>query len=170
MGMESGQKTIRALAHELYALMPHAMSRETLSDYGIMPSVDRTRLITLEVLYVNLFYVVSAMEALLSQRERFRLLEELRGLLRATWTTELQLGEEEFQRYEREFEIRRRAYAQIVDQGGSPVSVFSEAASLLEMNKGVEGEDRMKMVALLVDVIPVDVYGDLMQDIDLVDQ
>jgi hypothetical protein len=80
------------------------------------------------------------------------------------WTTELGLEGQAAQVFFKEAEERRQTYDQIVQEGGSPVAVFTECAAILESAWAVKSEDRQKILALLVDLIPVDQIGELVED------
>ncbi len=54
------------------------------------------------------------------------------------------------------------------EEGGSAVSVSSEAAAYLESNWVVRSEERGALLALFVDLVPVDGIGELFEEIELV--
>ncbi len=165
--MESSAQTPRQFAEALYALMPRALSPATLAEYGMTATAAQAQLITREVLSVNLFWIHSALEALLSVRGRERVLQELQQIIRTGWTSEFQLDRRDVDSHCSHFETRRRAYERVVREGGSPISVFTETAALLESSQVVQPEDQKNILALLIDLVPVEAYGDLAEDVEL---
>ncbi|MGH7167619.1 MAG: hypothetical protein ACREII_03725, partial [Nitrospiraceae bacterium] len=61
------------------------------------------------------------------------------------------------------------AYDRVIQEGGTPVMVFTESASILESVGTVQPEDRQKILALLIDLIPVDPIGEQVAELDLTD-
>lgn len=167
--MESGVKTARQLAEELYAVMPHAVSTDTLNDYGITASAEARRHLTLEALYLSVVWIESALGTLLTPGERERVQAELHRRVAEGWRADFHLEKEGLDGYATELAERRRVYARMIGGGGTPVDVFGEAASLMELNQMVSAEDRMKVLALFLDLIPVDAFGDLLEDVELTD-
>ncbi len=165
--MESSAQTPRQFADALYGLMPHALSPATLAEYGIDASAEQARHVTREVLAVNLFWIHSALEALLTVRGRERVLQELQQIIRGGWTSEFQLDAQDLEGHGAHLETRWAAYEQVVREGGTPIAVFTETAALLETSRVVQPEDQKHILALLIDLVPVEAYGDLAEDVEL---
>lgn len=162
-------KTVGQVVEELSRLMPQAVSPETLADYDIEASSEQAQRVMLEVLYLSLFWIFSACDDLLTKTEGARLHEELCRKLMSSWTSDLHLESAHQELFGKELDDRHREYAAVVQQGGNPGSVCVEAAGLMERNKLILPEDRMKMVAVLVDLTPVEAYGVVLRDIQLVE-
>jgi len=64
-----------------------------------------------------------------------------------------------------EWEERRRRYGRLLEGGVSPLAVSAEAATLMEENRLVKEDERWKLLTLLIDFVPVDAYGQLLQDV-----
>jgi hypothetical protein len=47
----------------------------------------------------------------------------------------------------------------------SPLAVSAEAAALMEENKLVTEAERRNLLTLLIDFVPVDTYGRLLEDV-----
>lgn len=163
-------KTVGQVVAEICRLMPKALSREILAEYGLEASREQAQRATLEVLYLNLFWIFSACDDLLTKTEAARLQDELCGTLSASWTSDLHLDPAHLELFATELDERHREYAVVVQHGGNPGSVCVEAATIMERNKFILPEDRMKMVAVLVDLTPVDAYGDVLRDIEMVEE
>lgn len=162
-------KAVGQVVEEISRLMPWAVSSETLTEYGVEASPEQAQRVTLEVLYLNLFWIFSACDDLLTKTEGARLQDALGQRLTSSWTSELHLAPEHLALFARELDERHREYAAVVRNGGNPGSVCVEAAGLMERQKLVRPEDRTKIVALLVDLTPAEAYGEVLQDIQLVE-
>ncbi len=148
-------------AESLFAILPHVLTRGTLEEYGIKATPEQAQQITQEMLAVNLYWVQSALQAVLTKTDRERVLGAFYDLLLQNWTTELGLDGQDAQTFFEGAEERRQTYDQIIQEGGSPVAVFTECAAILEAAWTVRSEDRQKILALLIDLIPVDQIGEL---------
>jgi hypothetical protein len=165
--MQTPTQTPKQVAETLYAMMPHALSRGTLEEYGIEARPHQAAQITKEVLSLNLFWIESALEAHLTTLGRERVLQELHQLITSSWAKDFSLEGSHLENCTAESKARQHAYAAIVQEGGSPISVFTETAAYLDSNGAVQSDDQKKVLALLIDVVPVDSYGEVVEDIEL---
>ena len=161
-------RTPQEAAQALYAAIPHALSCAMLEDYGIEATIDQARQMTQEVLSLDLFWIRSALDAVLPPKSRESVFGELRGRILNGWTSDLALDGLDAERYFQDAEERRRIYAQAVQDGASPVMIATEAAAILVTDSIVQPEDRVKVVALVTDLVPVDELGELADQIRLV--
>lgn len=151
-------------ADVLYAILRSTRSSATLEDYGIHATPEQARQITRELLSVNLYWIRSALDVSLPKVEADGIMDALRQRLVTVWTSELGLEGHEPQPYFGEAEERRQAYDRIAQEGGSPIDVMTETASLLESDGAVAAEDYQKLLALLIDVVPVEGIGEAVQE------
>ena len=167
--MSPSPKTPSQAAEARYALIPHAVPSATLDEYGIDATAEQARQISREVLSLSLFWVHSALQVALPKTSRERVFNELRQRIVKSWQAELgQVGHDAEQYFE-ELEGRRSTYEGVVQKGGTPVMVSTEAAAILESGGAVSPEDFQKILALLLDLIPVDAIGELVTELDLTD-
>lgn len=159
--------TPQQAADAFYAAMPHAVSGVLLDEYGIETSAEQGRQITRELLSLSLFWIRCALDAVLLPRHRAEVLDELRGRIRLGWTSDLALDGADPERYFQEAEERRKVYDQVTQEGASPVIVATETAAILVSDAAVPPEDRQKVLALIIDLMPVDHFGELAEDIKL---
>ena len=155
------------VAGALFSLMPRGLSASALAEYGLELAPERAQEITRELLGANLFWVSSALETLLPPSERDRVWAELQTIIRSAWAPILEVGGQDLDAYFRDMDKRHLSYQDIVREGGTPLSVFNETASVLESGHVVQAEDRTSVLALLIDLVPVDEFGDLLEEVDL---
>ena len=168
--MSPSPTTPSQAAEALYAMIPHAVPRATLEEYGIDTTPDQARQITREVLSLSLFWVHSALQVALPKSSQERVFGELRQRVVKSWQSELGQEGQDVQEYLEEMESRRSSYDGVVQERGTPVMVSAEAADILESGGAVPSEDRQKILALLLDLVPVDPIGELVAELNLTDR
>ncbi|MFM8552110.1 MAG: hypothetical protein ACKOCD_07345 [Nitrospiraceae bacterium] len=103
----------------------------------------------------------------MSKIEGERVFDELCRYVRAAWETVLGFDRPAMAGYFEESAERRALYDQIVQEGGSPIAVFTETATLAESDGTIRPEDGQKFLALLIDLIPVEAIGETVEGLDL---
>ena len=79
-------------AHALYAVMPRAISRGVLEEYGIEATEDQARDLTREVLSLNLYWVRAAIDAHIPRQYRTVLFDRLVQLIQQDWGGAVESG------------------------------------------------------------------------------
>lgn len=160
-------QTAQQAAESVFALFPLPLAQATLEEYGVEATDEQIQLITREVLSLNLFWTHHALLSVLSKIEGERVFDELCRYVRAAWETMLGLDQPALAGYFEEAAERRALYDQIVQEGGSPIAVFTETAALAESDGAIRPEDSQKFLALLIDLIPVEAIGETVEGMDL---
>jgi hypothetical protein len=62
---------------------------------------------------------------------------------------------------------RRATYEQIVREGGSPIAVATEFCMRLTTVGAVRDEDRPRLLALVIDLVPVEELGEIAAEMQL---
>lgn len=160
--------TFREAADSLYAAMPRAMSLDLLGEYGLEVTPEQARQITEEVLSLALYWIHTALQANLRAGDTERVSRELAQRIQHSWKDFDMQGRDHAAALE-EVQSRHAGYDRIVQEGGSPIAVFGESAGSLEFSGVIEAGDRQKLLALFIDVIPVDAFGELVAGLELTD-
>jgi hypothetical protein len=155
-------------AESLYTVMPRAITLDLLSEYGLEVTADQARHVTQEALSLSFYWIRSALHAKLRPGDAARVLTELERCIAAGWK-DFDLEGYDPSTVLREAWSKHAAYDQIVQEGGSPIAVFGESAGGLEFSGVVAGGERQKLLALFIDVVPVETFGELMETLDLAD-
>jgi hypothetical protein len=163
--MPANSMTPRQAAVALVAAMPIGVSVQQLEEYGIEATIEEARAITQEVLSLNLFWIFAAIEAHIPQKYQPALSELIVGAIEAGWGTTIPVGSVSWTVYLNEWQERRRRYERLVEEGVSPLAVSAEAATLMEENHLVREAERRNLLTLLIDFVPVDSYGQLLEDV-----
>nr|MBI3614679.1 hypothetical protein [Nitrospirota bacterium] len=160
-------QTAQQAAESVFTLFFPTFSPAALEEYGVEATADQRPLITREILSLNLFWAHHALLSVLSKVEGERVFDELCRYVRAAWETMLGLEPAALAGYFEEAAARRALYDQIVQEGGSPIAVFTEAAAMAESDGTIQPEDRQKFLAFLIDLIPVEAIGETVEGLDL---
>ena len=163
--MSDNSMTPKQAAVALVAAMPIGVSVQQLEEYGIEATTEQAQAITQEVLSLNLFWIFAAIEAHIPQKYQPALSELIVGAIEAGWGTTIPVGPVSWTVYLNEWQERRRWYKRLVEEGVSPLAVSAEAATLMEENHLVREAERRNLLTLLIDFVPVDSYGQLLEDV-----
>jgi hypothetical protein len=158
--------TPREAAASLLEAMPQPVSAAQLEEYGIGVSESGARQVAREILSLNLYWMLAAIDAHILQKYRGAIRESLFDSIRTRWWEPGQLGDGTWEEYLKELDERRAEYGRLVDQEGmSHMAVSAEAASLIEDQGSVPSEDRQKLLVLLIDYAPAAQYGKLLDEV-----
>jgi hypothetical protein len=163
--MSANSMTPRQAAAALVAAMPTGVLVQQLEEYGIEATTEQAQAITQEVLSLNLFWIFAAIEAHITQKYQPVLLELILASIEAGWGSTVPVGSASWTAYLNEWQERRRRYTRLVEEGMSPLAVSSEAVLLMEENRLVKEAERRNLLTLLIDFVPVDTYGRLLEDV-----
>lgn len=156
-------------AQNLYTMIARALSVAALEDYGIAASREQGDQILRELLSLCLFWAWSALDTGLSDKDRDLVWAALADRVREAWASELGLTPQDFDGYLAEFAQRRRLYESLTREGADPAAVAAEAAGLMETESAMAPEDRPKMLALLIDLVPADELGAAVEELEILD-
>lgn len=157
--------TPRQAAVALVAAMPIGVTVQQLEEYGIQATVEQAQAITQELLSVNLFWILAAIEAHIPQKYQAAVSDLILNEMKAGWGTTVPVGSAGWPAYFNEWQDRRRRYSHLVEEGASPLAVCAEAAALIEGSRLIKEAERRNLLTLLIDFVPVDTYGQLLEDI-----
>ncbi|HEX7094220.1 MAG TPA: hypothetical protein VF205_11165 [Nitrospiraceae bacterium] len=163
--MSANSMTPKQAAVALVAAMPIGVSVQQLEEYGIEATTEQAQAITQEVLSLNLFWIFAAIEAHIPQKYQYALSTLILDAMVAGWGTTVPIGSAAWTAYLNEWQERRRRYNRLVEEGVSPLAVSAEAAALMEENQLVKESERRNLLTLLIDFVPVDSYGQLLEDV-----
>lgn len=153
-------------AAALFETMPQPVSVAQLEEYGIDASETNAQQVAREILSLNLYWILAAIDAHIPQKYRAAIIDTLFESIKTRWWESGQLGSGAWEEYRKELDQRRAEYGRLVDQEGmSHMAVSAEAASLIEDQGIVASEDRQKLLVLLIDYAPAAQYGKLLDEV-----
>lgn len=146
--------------------MPPPLTTAQLDEYGISVSETDLSLISREILSLNLYWILAAIDAHIPSGYRSAIREILFRSIQATWWEKGYIGSGTWEDYLQELEERRTRYSYLVDyEGMSHMAVSAETASLIEDHGFLSSEeDRNKLLVLLIDYAPAAQYGKLLEE------
>lgn len=152
-------------AAALFKAMPQPITVAQLEEYGLEVSESTAQVIALEIMSLNLYWVLAAVDAHIPTKYRATIKEQLFELIQKAWWQSGQLGQGTWTEYQLELNERREHYARLADQEGiSHIGICAETAGLIEDQGLVSSEDRPKLLVLLIDYAPASEYGRLLDD------
>ncbi len=153
-------------AAALFKTMPQPVSAAQLEEYGIEVSEAQAQQVGREILSLNLYWILAAIDAHIPAKYRAAITDALLQAVEHSWWVQGRFGAGAWDEYRKELDARRREYARLVDQEGmSHIAVSAEAASLIEDQGAVSSDDRQKLLVLLIDYAPAAQYGQLLDDV-----
>ena len=114
--------------------------------------------------FLNLYWISAAIEAHIPCDYRTVLFDRLLQLISQEWASWFQQCHVTWTEYLDELEQRRMVYAPIGRAQGGEIAVATQAGAILEDNRIVRDEDRTKVLALMLDLVPLDRYGAILDD------
>ena len=163
--MAANSMTPRQAAVALVAAIPTGLSVQQLEEYGIEATTEQAQAITQEVLSLNLFWIFAAIEAHIPQKYQSALSELILDTMKAGWGTTVPVGSASWATYLNEWQERRCRYSRLIEEGVSPLAVSAEAAALMEEHRLVKEAEQRNLLTLLIDFVPVDTYGQLLENV-----
>ncbi len=153
-------------AATLFQTMPQPITASQLAEYGVDVLEPTVQQIAREILSLNLYWVLAAIDAHIPTKYRAAIKEELFSMIRTQWWESGQLGTDTWVEYQPELTERRGHYAHLVDQEGiNPIGICAETASLMEDQGLIEPGGREKLLVLLLDYTPASEYGRLLENV-----
>ncbi|MFO0707514.1 MAG: hypothetical protein U0412_11745 [Nitrospira sp.] len=156
--------TPKDAATALFKTLPKPISVAQIQEYGIEATEQQARQVAREILSLNLYWILAAVDAHILQKYRALIGSVLYEFVTSKWTPAT-FGLESWDAYRPELEERREYYTKMMDDRLSPMALSAEAATLLEDQQAVSPDDRQKLLVLLIDYAPVDEYARLLDDV-----
>jgi hypothetical protein len=156
--------TPREAASAVIAAMPTGFSEAQLQEYGIEATAERAQAVTRAMLSLNLFWIFAAIEAHIPQKFQQAVSELVLHAVETGWGTTYPVGPAAWTAFLTEWKERTKRYERLVKEGMSPLAISAEVGMWLEEQHVVGEEDRRSVLTLLIDSVPVESYGQLLQD------
>jgi len=153
-------------AAALFKAIPQPIAVSHLEEYGIEASDFTARRMAREILSLNLYWALAAIEAHIPSKYRAAIKNALCESIQKEWWTSARLGDNTWNEYQSELTERVERYAHLVDQEGiSHIGICAETAFLMEDQGIISSEDREKLLVLLIDYAPAAEYGRLLEEV-----
>ena len=158
---EHAQQTAKVLVQ----LIPPSVTPDFLEDYGLTLTAEQAQAVTRELLALSLFWMACAVRVSIPEPVCSRMHEAIREQVREKWSSRFGLVHVPIDEFFIAMERRHRTWEDITEQGGEPIAVLSAAAEGLE-DDVIATHDRQNMLAVLLDLVPIDEIGELVAELE----
>ena len=159
---EEAQQTAKALVE----LIPPSVAPDFLEDYGLTLTTQQAQAITKELLALTLYWITCAVRVSIPEPVCSRMHEAIREHVREKWGSRFGLVHVPIDQFYAAMERKHRTWEAIAQQGGEPIAVLSAAAEGLEDDDVITAHDRQNMLAVLLDLVPIDEIGELVAELE----
>jgi len=153
--------TPQELVEQFRSTLPPGLSSPILQEYGLDLPPSTVQRMTQEILSLTLFWMEQAIRVTLPKDLASQVLDGVFRLVRETWNTEYELNPDDEITFFKVMKQEHLGWEEIVKGGGEPIAVFSEVVSSLELDGPIGSEDRQKLLALFLDLVPIEEIGEI---------
>jgi len=157
--------TPREAASALIAAMPTGVTEAQLEEYGIEATGACAQVLTREILSLNLFWIAAAIEAHIPQNFQPVVSELVLHAVESGWGTTYPVGRAAWATFLAESKERTKRYERLVKEGMSSLAISAEVGMWLEEQHIVGEDERRNVLTLLIDSMPIETYGQLLQNV-----
>ncbi len=149
----------------LFKTIPPPITVSQLEEYGVEVSESTSNRIAREILSLNLYWALAAVDAHIPFTYGSAIKQALLEFIRREWWESGRFGAGTWDEYQSELHGRQERYSHLVDREGiSHLGICAETASLMEDEGIIPTTDREKLLVLLIDYAPASEYGRLLDE------
>jgi hypothetical protein len=153
--------TPQEMVEQFCSVLPQRLTSTLLEEYGLRLSPSTIQRTTQEILSLTLFWMEQAFRVTITKELTSYLLEGITQSVRGTWKSDYELGPDEEAQFFRRMPQQHENWEMMVRQGGEPIAVLSEAVSSLEAENIISSEDGQKLLAMFLDLVPIEEVGEI---------
>lgn len=158
---EQAQETAKALVQ----LIPPSIAPDFLEEYGLTLTAQQAQAVTKELLALSLYWITCAVRVSIPEPVCSRMHQAIREQVREKWGSRFGLVHVPIDEFYAAMERKHQTWEDITQQGGEPIAVLSAAAEGLE-DDVITTHDRQNMLAVLLDLVPIDEIGELVAELE----
>ena len=159
---EHAQETAKALVQ----LIPPSVAPDFLEEYGLTLTTQQAQTVTKELLALSLYWITCAVRVSIPEPVCSRMHQTIQEQVREKWGSRFGLVHVPIDEFYTAMERKHRTWDDIAQQGGEPIAVLSDAAEGLEDDHVIASHDRQSMLAVLLDLVPIDEIGELVAELE----
>lgn len=159
---EHAQQTAKALVQ----LIPPSVAPDFLEDYGLTLTAQQAQAVTRELLALSLYWMTCAVRVSIPEPVCSRMHQAIHEQVREKWSSRFGLVHVPIDEFYAAMERKHRTWEDITQQGGEPIAVLSAAVDELEDDNVIATRDRQNMLAMLLDLVPIDEIGVLVAELE----
>ena len=159
---EQAQETAKALVQ----LIPPSVAPDFLEEYGLTLTAQQAQAVTKELLALSLYWITCAVRVSIPEPVCSRMQQAIREHVREKWGSRFGLVHMPIDEFYAAMEHKHRTWEDITQQGGEPIAVLSAAAEGLEDDGVIATHDRQHLLAVLLDLVPIEEIGELVAELE----
>ena len=159
---EQAQETAKALVQ----LIPPSVAPDFLEEYGLTLTTQQAQAVTKELLVLSLYWMTCAVRVSIPEPVCSRMQQAIHDMVREKWSSRFGLAHVPIEQFYAAMEHKHRTWEDITQQGGEPIAILSDAARGLEDENVIAIHDRQNILAVLLDLVPVDEIGELVAELE----
>ena len=159
---EQALETSKALVQ----LIPPSVAPDFLEEYGLTLTTQQAQALTKELVALSLYWITCAVRVSIPEPVCSRMHQAVHEQIREKWGSKFGLVHVPIDEFYAAMERKHRAWEDIAQQGGEPIAVLSDAAEGLEDDHVIASHDRQNMLAVLLDLVPIDEIGELVAELE----
>ncbi|MCY4132553.1 MAG: hypothetical protein OXF39_07925 [Nitrospira sp.] len=159
---EHAQQTAKALVQ----LIPPSVAPDFLEEYGLNVTAEQAQAVTKELLALSLYWMTCAVRVSIPEPVCSQMHEAIHAQVREKWGSRFGLVHVPIDEFYAAMERKHRTWEDITQQGGEPIAVLSAAAEGLVDDDVVPVHGRQSILAVLLDLVPIDEIGELVAELE----
>ena len=157
---------VQQTAKALVELIPPSVAPDFLEEYGLTLTAEQAQAVTKELLALSLYWITCAVRVSIPEPVCSRMHQAIHEQVREKWGSKFGLVHVPIDEFYAAMERKHRTWEDIAQQGGEPIAVLSAAAEGLEDDDVIVAHDRQPMLAVLLDLAPIDEIGALVAELE----
>ncbi len=153
-------------AHALAQLIPPSVAPDFLEEYGLVLTAHQAQAVTQELLALTLYWITCAIRVSIPEPTAGRMHQDVHERVRETWKNRFGLVHVPIDQFFDLMARKHQTWDHITQQGGEPIAVLSDAAGALEHDNVIAAHDRQNLLAVLLDLVPLDEIGELVAELE----
>ncbi len=156
----------RQAANALFDLIPPALAPDFLKDYDLETTPRQAQAVTIMLLSLTLYWITGAIRVSIPEPVGGHMLRSIHERVRDKWGSRFGLVHVPI---EPEFSVmaqRHQTWERLVRDGGEPIAVLQDAAGRLAADEAPASRDEQKLLAVLLDLVPLDEIGACVADME----
>jgi len=146
-------------AQSLVRLIPPSATPDFFEDYGLTLTAQQAQAVTMELLALTTYWITCAIRVSIPEPIGQRMHQAVHQQIREQWAGKFGLIQVPVHQVFDVMKKKHQTWEQISRHGGEPIAVFSEAAGSLEADNVISSQDEQKLLAVFLDLVPIDEIG-----------
>jgi len=156
------QQTVKSLVQ----LMPPSVAPDFLEEYGLVLTTQQAQAVTKELLALSMYWITCAVRVSIPEPVCGQMHRLIREHVREKWGSKFGLVHVPIDEFFAVMENKHQTWEHVTQQGGEPIAILSQAAKDLEADNIISSQDEQKILAVLLDLVPIEEIGELVAELE----